>query len=543
MAMDLAWSPACPPGHTPFTWEGELATVVDRQVNRQDRQADRQAERQADRQTERQTGKELCEGIVMQECGDRGRLLVATRTFDAGEQLLVDTPLLLSSPLGEGEEGDTAQELAEAWAAKHTGLPILSFLHTLAFLKGVCVASKAKQRGLDDFYAPVTCPPQLRPFVEVAEACASFAWAKGVSVEDLRRAVLVCKCNAHAYGSHTAVFPLGSKMNHSCDNNTFYSTTLIDGKGVWVALRRITCGEELTHAYIDKVYPAMLRQKHLQQQFNFTCGCRLCTEGLDMYRALPCPACRPRSGPTVETPHTPPLAVTLLAEDSEEGEQKKGHIRRDLGTGRWSCDQCAQTYGDGETGVPEAVEVMMQATVEGLEASSPGLSPDGLDERQLMGQWLSTRRVLGDLHWATKRLEYLLCRHYTSQIFLSKQALYMLLKRIESLWAWLAAPAAYLEPIVAAAAPVFLRYHMPGEARKMATRAMQATELAHGRCTHTHIHTHTHTNTRTQKHTYTHAYIHTHIHTHTHIRTLTHTHTHTHTQGETVTTPTIYTPC
>jgi hypothetical protein len=342
--MDIAWSPVCPPGHTPFTWEGELSTSADRQTDVQ----------------------VMCEGISMHAREDCGRLLVATRTFEKGEHLVVDTPLLMSHSLGEGEEGNAAQELAEAWASKHTGLPLLSFLHTLAFLKGVCLASPTAQRGLDDIYAPASCPLQLLPFVEVADACASFAWGKDMRVKDLQRAVLVCKCNAHAFisaeASHTALFPLGSKMNHSCDNNAFYSSTLLPGKGVWVALRRIECGEELTQSYIDRVYPANLRQKHLQEQFHFTCSCRLCTEGPDMYRALPCPACQPRLGPTVETPHTPPLLVTLLAEDNEDSEAdseySKGHIRRDLKTGRWSCDQCAGCYVDGETGVPEAVEVI-----------------------------------------------------------------------------------------------------------------------------------------------------------------------------------------
>jgi hypothetical protein len=202
-------------------------------------------------------------------CGANGRLLLATRAFEKGEYIVVDTPLIVSLSFEGIVEGASAQVLADSWADRH-GLQAATFLKTLSFLKGVCNASVAERKGLDDLFAPV-CPPQLRPFLEVAEACANFSWGAGVTTTELKRAVLVFKCNAHTFSSagigHTAVFPIGSKINHSCDNNTFYSSTLVPGKGVWVALRRITSGEEITHSYIEPVYPATMRLQHLQQQY------------------------------------------------------------------------------------------------------------------------------------------------------------------------------------------------------------------------------------------------------------------------------------
>jgi hypothetical protein len=333
---------------------------------------------------------DTCAGVSMQVCGASGRLLLGTRDFEKGEYIVVDTPLIVSLAFEGIVEEASAQALAESWADRH-GLQAASFLKTLSFLKGVGHASVGERKGLDDFFAPV-CPPQLRPFLEVAEACANFPWGAGVSIVELKRAVLVFKCNAHTFSSagigHTAVFPIGSKINHSCDNNTFYSSTLIPGEGVWVALRRITSGEEITHSYIEPVYPATMRLQHLQQQYvlssvltpliccfintpctnrtlmlycryAFTCSCRLCTAAPDVYRALPCPACgTPRLGPTVETPHIPPLTMRLLSDDDGV---RKGHgfIRRDMGTEKWFCDRCDKTYGDQETGVPEAVEVLL----------------------------------------------------------------------------------------------------------------------------------------------------------------------------------------
>jgi hypothetical protein len=50
--------------------------------------------------------------------------------------------------------------------------------------------------------------------------------------------------------------------------------------------------------------------------------------------------------------------MQLLADD-DDVRKGCGFIRRDMGTGKWCCDRCDRTYGDEETGVPEAVEVTL----------------------------------------------------------------------------------------------------------------------------------------------------------------------------------------
>ncbi|CAH2219938.1 SET and MYND domain-containing 4 isoform X1 [Pelobates cultripes] len=93
----------------------------------------------------------------------------------------------------------------------------------------------------------------------------------------------------------TAVFPVLSLLNHSCNPNTSIS---FQGRFVTVrASRPIQKGEEVAHCYgpHKSRLPIEERQKLLMAQYFFTCQCEACTEELgstDKLTDFCCPKCQ-----------------------------------------------------------------------------------------------------------------------------------------------------------------------------------------------------------------------------------------------------------
>ncbi|XP_063306007.1 SET and MYND domain-containing protein 4 isoform X3 [Pelobates fuscus] len=93
----------------------------------------------------------------------------------------------------------------------------------------------------------------------------------------------------------TAVFPVLSLLNHSCNPNTSVS---FQGRFVTVrASRPIQKGEEVAHCYgpHKSRLPIEERQKLLMAQYFFTCRCEACTEELgstDKLTDFCCPKCQ-----------------------------------------------------------------------------------------------------------------------------------------------------------------------------------------------------------------------------------------------------------
>ncbi|KAG9485840.1 hypothetical protein GDO78_008753 [Eleutherodactylus coqui] len=92
----------------------------------------------------------------------------------------------------------------------------------------------------------------------------------------------------------TALFPVLSLLNHSCDPNTSVS---FQGTSVMVrASRSITKGEEVLHCYGPHKSRINLekRQKLLKDQYFFACQCEACTEEQRLTEDNPCDFCCPK---------------------------------------------------------------------------------------------------------------------------------------------------------------------------------------------------------------------------------------------------------
>ena len=137
----------------------------------------------------------------------RGRCLVATQAIEAGALVLQELPLLQAITLGE----------ANTAAAQ---------------LQAFCEAEEdARNFVLHDLYIPdlsaATPESHTRHMLEetleqVNELRLKHGWAQKEAPETLQRALLAFNLNAHSFSSGSAIFRIGSRLNHACDANTLY---------------------------------------------------------------------------------------------------------------------------------------------------------------------------------------------------------------------------------------------------------------------------------------------------------------------------------
>lgn len=75
----------------------------------------------------------------------------------------------------------------------------------------------------------------------------------------------------------TGLFPLFSRLNHSCNANVHHSFNATTGKETVYAVRQINKGEELVTSYMPTAWRTKKqRTEYLQQVWGFSCACKVC---------------------------------------------------------------------------------------------------------------------------------------------------------------------------------------------------------------------------------------------------------------------------
>lgn len=181
-----------------------------------------------------------------EECG---RFCVATRAIRAGEVILSERPLLRAGSDRGSEDWGKAGLVAFTSAPAETRAAVLAF-HSVA-------------------------PDHPSPMAEsVRDQVARYKgapWRRGFDDDTLARTLLIFQLNSYPVDKRSCLFPVGSKINHSCDANAVYEGR--DGCGCFTANRPIALGEPVTSNYIgsDTIMSTPARRRLLLATRLFLC--------------------------------------------------------------------------------------------------------------------------------------------------------------------------------------------------------------------------------------------------------------------------------
>ena len=214
-----------------------------------------------------------------------GRFLVAKKDFHEGEIVLKERPLLLPHPASSLSH---LERDAISSFQSNTGLETIS---DFLFLKAFCKAEeRIRSAVLDCFTPPLTSTDStLCAILKVVQLAKTQAWSKAYSSNTLETVILVKATNSHSFEDDSALFSLGSKINHSCCPNLVYTSQRESGFGCFVAIKPIRSGQEVNFSYIDTYQSTPMRRKALRARYLFDCQCSGCTTGFDYYRGFDCP--------------------------------------------------------------------------------------------------------------------------------------------------------------------------------------------------------------------------------------------------------------
>lgn len=367
------------------------------------------------------------DGVVVQRDSVFGRVAIATRSFQTGEVVLCERPMLsvasAAARLEASERIDSAasRSIAEAFIdlCRSCCLPMSHFDSLYSIAVDADASSEDVQRIEGDLCTPrvvfTRAERQAAALLLNQEGdffkrcfpstCCSLSFWLSLSssgktgVQRLLSLVHACRINLHECDGRPFVFAVASKFAHSCDANTFWvleKTAECPAVVVrHIAVRPIAAGEFLTFSYLgaglNMLLPTVQRRASLGE-LHFTCRCSRCAafdEGLETSRSLTCLECNHKA------------------------------LRMSTQHGAWRCDSCeAVCWKEDEMrGVLFDEQVMVTivmklffsvASLEDVPARWSAVSKSrvghtiGAISQPLQQRWEATvacRAVLGELHY------------------------------------------------------------------------------------------------------------------------------------------------
>jgi SET domain len=164
------------------------------------------------------------------------------------------------------------------------------------------------QDGILDMFHPPFSAPSMMALERTA-----FGIAKSVSMETSKvlKLLAICNTNAHEHfgnrnqvyfetaatngmrlgSGKSALFLYASKVAHSCNPNTSYSSKTDDGSLEYKVIQSIKAGDMVTFSYLDKIWetPTHVRRTQLINSKSFLSQCERCI-GPDFCRPFRCQA-------------------------------------------------------------------------------------------------------------------------------------------------------------------------------------------------------------------------------------------------------------
>jgi hypothetical protein len=221
--------------------------------------------------------------------GVDGRVLVATRNIEAGQEILLEDPLMTSS-LKNCEDLDLP-----AIPRSVLQVPLLAELCGELALRcwiNYWVFKNQKpyiQEQVLEFYIPSESQQNISTYLRaMAESC------ENVDIELFVRVNMIFATNSvgvHALGKGaSALYSFACRITHSCQPNCIWWSTP-EGKRIVQTITPVSKGEEFTIRYLEEdldVKPVIIRRAALQLRKFFVCQCPRCCAFGDDTRRVTC---------------------------------------------------------------------------------------------------------------------------------------------------------------------------------------------------------------------------------------------------------------
>lgn len=304
-----------------------------------------------------------------------GRCLLATEEIARGQVVVCEKPVLVWSTDDE----------------EHRLCPFFPTDLVRQFLR----LNVAKQSVVWDMCCPSIGLQESTALYDCASRflCRHRSWASSLQAADVCRLAMIAKINAHRFDPPTAeakaaetkavgtavtlvaIFPVMSKVAHSCAPNCMYNSTT----GCYVAMRPIAAGEAITFSYFGSqklLYGNDVRQLCLRQSHAFSCSCVRCASPVDLSRGVRC---------TTDCPD----GVRLR-------NMPQGTTREFL----WRCTRCQRVWTDAQ--MPLDKEEALATTVHELSLTMDRPSPNWFERTKVT--LVDVLHTFGRRHWLYPRL-------------------------------------------------------------------------------------------------------------------------------------------
>ncbi|CAE8609237.1 unnamed protein product [Polarella glacialis] len=331
---------------------------------------------------------EIGESIELRGSDSLGLHAVAQRSFDSGELILSEEPLIRipDSTTKGGGSGRGAQE--------HFG-ELSAFVAPAFAVDWGAVSQEERKAALKLFFAHPQAlrgarskSPSLVACREILAKSAQLRLATSWEANDLLRFLHVVDLNIHrdderpANAGFTGIFVLGSKFSHSCAPNCSWSFTA-DGLLQYRAIRPISPGELFSFSYVGNgmnLLTSTIERRRRLGQLWFVCRCSRCC-GPDLARQLRCPTC------------SAPCCLPVYGENFEGVKVPFSENLPEAST--WRCASCGSTCSRSEMPLREESE-LARLIVQAMQGHSEDAEMHGVQLGRLR---LEVAKVLGKSHW------------------------------------------------------------------------------------------------------------------------------------------------
>ncbi|KAI9009650.1 hypothetical protein BC832DRAFT_379888 [Gaertneriomyces semiglobifer] len=335
--------------------------------------------------------------------GELGRAVVALTSFDIGEIVMRDYPILSAGAQLKKDSSKLLVDIAKALdqaASVFEGACIPVQLQANIIHEYMQLDEEKRRLIQTEFAVPSLFDGH--DIVTVIECLAQTAHdevsqlSERFTTEELRHLLLVMATNAHEFLMDqellVGLYLKGSKLAHSCSPKTVYvseGATLIH-----CALQPIQPGDLITTNYalsdnIRACWPTPLRREKLLTTKFFECKCERCV-GPDDCRIMKCPGCKESAAvyhPTRDEP-------------------------------RWICTNCEGQFEDST--MPLRLESQLEQSV--IDATAAFDDIQGVSSQSVQQTFVKLgiiyktgTQVLGTEHWSMNWVKAFLCASRAKQ--------------------------------------------------------------------------------------------------------------------------------